>query len=93
MPCTPFKLSTSKPPQRLHLPRQPQLAQGRERDALVQHLKARGFDFAQQGAVDAGHHEAGFLSAAVGRRQQGQGFVVQSVGAVGLELHQRGEAV
>ncbi len=47
----------SKPSQRLHLPRQSELAQRRERNALVQHLIARCLDLAQQGAVDAGRNK------------------------------------
>src|SRR5882672_7899899 len=35
----------------------PQLAQRGQRSALVQHLKAVLLDFAQQRAVDVGHHQ------------------------------------
>src|SRR6218665_2761598 len=48
-------------PQRLHLPRQPELAQRCQADALVQHLEVLMPDLAQQRAVDAGHHQAGLL--------------------------------
>src|SRR5512145_2698982 len=53
----PAPTSVSHLPQCLHAPGQPELAQGREADALVQHLEVVAFDFAQQGAVDAGHHQ------------------------------------
>ncbi|MNV94901.1 hypothetical protein D3C71_1897410 [compost metagenome] len=59
----------------------------------MQHLEVLVFDLAQQGAVDAGHHQAGLLRAAVGVRQQGQGLVVQAVRALGLKPHQRREPV
>src|SRR3989344_4852532 len=81
------------PAERLHLPRQPELAQRREADALVQHLEVLVLDLAQQGAVDVGHHQAGLLGAAVGIGQQGEGLVVQAVRTLGLKAHQRGEAV
>src|SRR6218665_989165 len=48
-------------PQRVHLPRQPELAQRCQADALVQHLEVLMPDLAQQRAVDAGHHQAGLL--------------------------------
>src|SRR6218665_3384988 len=57
-------------PQRLHLPRQPELAQRCQADALVQHLEVLMPDLAQQRAVDAGHHQAGLLRAPVGLGQQ-----------------------
>ena len=59
----------------------------------MQHLEVVALDLAQQGAVDAGHHQAGFLCAPVGSRQQGQRFVVELVRAFGLKTHQRGEAI
>ena len=71
----------------------PELAQRRERDALVQHLEAAGLDLAQQRAVDVGHHQAGLLRAAVGLGQQRQRFVVAAVRALGLEAHQGLEAL
>ncbi len=85
--------SPSHPAQRLHLPRQPQLAQGRERDSLVQHLELVPLDFPQQGPVDAGHHQAGFLCPPLFVREQGQGLVIEAMGAFGLEAHQRRETV
>jgi hypothetical protein len=54
----------------------------------VQNLEVVGLDFAQQGAVDAGHHQAGLLGAAVGGGQQGQGLVVQGMGPRSLKTHQ-----
>src|SRR6185312_2837587 len=39
----------------LSLARDPELAQRRQGDALVQHLEARGLDLAQQAPVDVGH--------------------------------------
>src|SRR4051794_7057357 len=71
--------------QRLHLPRQPELAQGREAHALVQNLEAVALDLVEQGAVDACHHQARLLAAPVGGRQQLQRLLVERAGAVGLE--------
>ena len=53
-------------PVRAH--RDPELAQRRQRDALVQHLEVVGLDLAQQRAVDVGHHQPGLLRAR-GRRR------------------------
>ena len=58
----------------------------------MQHLELVVLDLAQQRAVDAGHHQAGLLGAAVGLGQQRQGLVVQPVGAFGLEAHECGKA-
>jgi len=63
-----FKGRTSAPAQ-VGARGDPQLAQRRQRRALVQHLEALGLDFAQQRAVDVGHHEPGLLRHAVGLRQ------------------------
>src|SRR5450830_805618 len=78
---------------RLHLPRQPELAQRSEADALVQHLEVVPFDFAQQVAVNAGHHQPWLLGPPVRIRQQGQRLVVQALSPLGLELHQGSESV
>src|SRR3954468_18249801 len=83
----------SKPAQGLDLPGEPELAHRCEAHALVQHLEAVALDLAQEGAVDAGHHQARLLAAPVLRREQREGFVVEAVRAIGLELHQRAEAV
>src|SRR5689334_793981 len=61
------------------LPRQPELAQRRERDALVQDVEVVARDLVEQGAVDRGHHQAGPLGASVFFRQQGQGLVVHAL--------------
>ena len=50
-------------------------------------------DFVQQGAIDGGHHQAGALGAAVLLGQQGEGFVIDRLGALDLELHQCLEAL
>ena len=47
--------------QGLHLPSQPQLAQWGEGHPLLEHRELLGLNFAQQSAVDAGHHQARFL--------------------------------
>ena len=59
----------------------------------MQHLEVVVFDLAQQGAVDAGHHQPRLLRAAVRRGQQGQGLVVQAVRTLGLKAHEGGEAL
>lgn len=55
-----------KTAQGLHLPSQPKFAQRRQRHALFEHREFLGFDFTQQGAVNAGHHQAWFLGLLVG---------------------------
>src|SRR6201996_901551 len=77
----------------LRLARDPQLAQRRQRDALVQHLEAAGLDLAQQAAIDVAHHQRGPLRVAILGRQQRERLVVEAMRALGLELHQRREAV
>src|SRR5690348_4837685 len=52
-------VETPSMPAPLRPARDPELAQGRERDALVQDLELRGLDLAQQLAIDVGHHERG----------------------------------
>ena len=59
----------------------------------MQHLEVFMLDLAQQRAVDAGHHQAGFLRAPVGGGQQRQRLIVKAVGALGLKTHERGEAL
>ena len=80
-------------PQRLHFPGEPEFAQGGEADALVEDLEIFTFDLTQQGAVDFGHHEAGFLRSGIAAWEQGEGFVVNLLRALGLELHELGEAL
>jgi hypothetical protein len=80
-------------PQRLHFPSQPEFAQGREADALVEDLEIFSLNFVEKGAVNFGHHEAGFLGASVLSGEQGEGFVVDRLRALGLELHEGGEAL
>lgn len=46
------------------------------------------FDFTQQGAVNAGHHQPGFLAALVGRGQQAKSLFIQFVCAGCLVTHQ-----
>src|SRR6218665_810980 len=68
----PARAARSQPTQGVDVPGEPELAQRREADALVQHGEVVALDLAQQRAVDAGHHEAGLLRAQVGGRQQRQ---------------------
>ena len=70
-----------------------QLAQRRQGDALVQDLEAAGLDLPQQSAVDVGHHQPGLLRLSVALGQQGDRLVVAPMRPVGLETHQRLEAV
>src|SRR5579862_9767855 len=49
----------------LRLARDPQLAQRRQRDALVQHLEAAGLHLAQQTPVDVAHHQRRHLGLAI----------------------------
>src|SRR4051812_23530861 len=58
------------------LPRNPQLAQRRERDALREHVEAVAADLVQQRAVDRRHHQARPLRLAVFTRQRGVGVGV-----------------
>ncbi len=60
---------------------------------MLQHAKAVALDFNQQRAIDRRHDQAGALRAAILRRQQREGFVVQFLGAFGLEAHQPLKAV
>ena len=69
------------------------LRSGVSDDALVQHLEVVGLDLAQQRAVDVGHHQPGLLRPAVGVGQQRERLVVEAVRALGLEAHQRAEAL
>src|SRR5574337_142604 len=84
---------SSETPERLDLPGQPELAQRRQADALVQHRKAVALDLAQQREVDAGHHQPPLLRAAIGGGQQRQRALVGGARALGLEPHQRAEAL
>jgi hypothetical protein len=51
------------------LPRDPELAQRREGDALVEHAIIVALDFVKQCSVNGGHDETGALRRAVFRRQ------------------------
>src|SRR3954463_1490907 len=86
-----WRFTASRPDPRL--PRDPELAQRRERDAPVEHLEAVGADLAQERAVDRRHDEARALVAAVLGRELRLGLRVISIGALGLELHEAAEAV
>src|SRR5574337_2036846 len=57
---------SSEAPERLDLPGQPELAQRRQADALVQHRKAVALDLAQQRDDDAANHQPPLLRAAIG---------------------------
>src|SRR5579864_849374 len=73
------------------LPRDPELADRRERRALHQDAVAVARDLAEQRAVDRGHHQPGTLRAAVLGRQQGERFVVAARGAFRLEADETRE--
>src|SRR5574343_186012 len=73
--------------------RQPQLAHGRQRNALVQYLEVLVLDFGQQGAVDRRHDQAGALVLTIDRRQLGEGLLVITLGPLVLELHQGREII
>ena len=60
---------------------------------MVEDLEVFSLDFVEQGAVDFGHHEAGFLGSCVCGGQEGEGFVVHRLRAFGLELHEFREAL
>ena len=55
--------------------------------------KSSRLDLAQQRAVDVGHHQPGLLRPPVGLGQQRQRCVVQAMRTLGLESHQRREAI
>lgn len=74
------------------LPGQPQLAHGRQRNALVQHLPVVALDFVEQRMVDGRHHQPGPLGAPVRLGQGLHRLAVQPAGALGLKAHQRAEA-
>src|SRR5450759_623180 len=61
----PTTASLISAPAPLRLAGNPQLADRRERDALVQHLEAAGLHLAQQAAVDVAHHQRRHLGLAI----------------------------
>src|SRR5450432_3979833 len=85
------RLRSSTAPVRPHC--DPELPDRRERDALMQHGEVVGLDLAQQLAVDVGHHQPGLLRAPVAVVEESDSLVVGAVRPLGLEAHQRGEAV
>jgi hypothetical protein len=62
----------SKAPQGLHFPSQPNLRKGVSATRWRKHGKPAAWISTQQGAVDAGHHQAWFLAAPIGCGQIGQ---------------------
>src|SRR5262245_12083635 len=70
------------------LQRDPQLAQRRERDALIQHAIAVAFDLIEQRSVDRRHDEARTLCRARFRRQKGERAFVPFASPFHLERHQ-----
>ena len=71
----------------------PKLAHWRKRCPLVQYLKIICLDFAQQRAVDVGHHQSWFLAVMVSLGQKGKGFVIDAVGTFRLKSHQLRETI
>src|SRR5437763_3680075 len=82
---------SSATPVRLH--GDPQLADRRQRDPLVQDGEIVGLDLAQQAAIDVGHHQSGPLRGAIRVAEEAECLVVRAVRTLGLEAHQRREAV
>src|SRR3954471_23695854 len=70
------------------LPRDPQLAQRRERDALMQHLEAVAADLGEQRAIDRRHDESRALALAIGLGQLRVRLLVVALRTRRLERHQ-----
>src|SRR5436853_1166629 len=70
------------------LPGDPELAQRRERDALVEDRVAIARDLLEERSIDGRHDEARALVAAVLRGELRHRGVVMGARAFGLELHQ-----
>jgi len=56
-------------------------------------MEAIAVDLVEQGAVNCGHHQTGALSAAILLGQQGERFVIATLGSFHLEPHEAHEVV
>src|SRR4051794_18338851 len=58
------------------LPRQPRLAQGRERNPLVEHMETVALDLVEEGLINRRHHQPRSLRSAVADRETREGHAI-----------------